>query len=217
MFNAAHEWEAAGEKTRAADDYAIAVERGELGAKETEARARLAELQKGMATIRVEAPSGATVWLAQADAAPAPVSVHVWPGAYGARVRFRDGTTEKRAVSVRANDAARLVFEAPRPPEPSSTQRTLGWIAIGVSGAFVVTAIILGTQTLAARDAFEPDETSTRAHDEAVAYRLWTNVAWGAAGALALTGAVLVLSAPKERAAVGLRFSPTGAALGGRF
>jgi hypothetical protein len=79
-----------------------------------------------------------------------------------------------------------------RSPADTRPLRTAGWVVLGGSVVFAGTAVFLGLETLHARDAFEASgETSIHSHDEAVRYRLLTNVAWACTAASAAVGGTL--------------------------
>jgi hypothetical protein len=77
---------------------------------------------------------------------------------------------------------------------PSHPERTVAWVALGTAVAFSGAAIVFGVKTLDSLHSFESsDELDASAHDNAVRYRLLTNIALGAAGAVALLGGTLLV------------------------
>jgi tetratricopeptide (TPR) repeat protein len=81
------------------------------------------------------------------------VAVRIDPGAHLLEARATDGASAKRELELLPGDRReiRLLLELPRPkpldePEAStgSTQRTAGWISLGVGGALFATGAALG-------------------------------------------------------------------------
>jgi hypothetical protein len=156
---------------------------------------------------------------------------------------FPDGHVETRPVTITAGASTSVDFP-PLPVEPppvappaeppivppakgptdgdsSSTTRTAAWITLGASAAFAGTAVVLGLGTLSARDAFDASgDTSASQRDQALTLRTWTNVAWVAAGAAAVTGVVLfVLPSGSQRGAgtAEIRALPGGLSVNGHY
>lgn len=80
-----------------------------------------------------------------------------------------------------------------------SLQPTLGWVALGASAVSVGAAVYLGVSGVDARDRFDASGgTDADARSSAITLRTWANVAWVAAGAFAVTGVVLLVTAPRR-------------------
>ena len=228
-YNAALSWEAAGEQPRAADAFALALEDAALpAAAQTHATARLAALERGVMTLRLDAPEPAHVWIGYVENRQLPATLHVGPGAHPLIVRFDDGRTVRQEIEARAGGRVTLkiappavqpvVAEPPRSPKPQrmpeapaahaapppangGTQRVVGWIALGTAAAATATAAYLGVRGLDARDEFDASgNTNAGARSEAVAFRTWTNVAWVSAIVFGAAGVVLLVSAPAATA-----------------
>jgi tetratricopeptide (TPR) repeat protein len=224
-YNAAVSWDAAGESPRAADAYATALDLGGLTVEEAEqTRERLSTLERSLGYLQIDEPVGALVSVAHVERAAVPLRVHLVAGMYAVRLEL-DGVVKTHEVQIGAGEAKRIALEVPRqaapkaapapaaepvrvpPPEPDrpapetdSTQRTWGWVAVGVGAALTGAAVVLGLQTLSARDEWDnlahtPSEIDKR--DRAVALRTWTNVAWGSAAVAGGVGVTLLLTAPK--------------------
>jgi hypothetical protein len=83
---------------------------------------------------------------------------------------------------------------APTGHNSSGSGQVWGWGALTAAGALSAAAIVLGVQTLKARDQFDnSDHFDADARDRALSYRAWTNVAWGAAAICGVTGLGLVI------------------------
>jgi len=241
MYNAALAWEAAGEKARAADAYQLALAAPDLPPEvSSDARTRLAALERGLGRLSITAPAGSTVSVAHLERAATPVTVHLLPGNQAVSVRFADGKTELRRAEISAAAEQTLSFEQPArapppppsvptaaPPAPSvpppapppaepvqpSNRRTFGYIALGGAVVFAGAATYFGFQALDARDEFDASEhRDADAHDRAETFRLWTNVAWAGAAVSGGVGLWLVLSGSKGARAPGP--AQSGLALG---
>lgn len=144
------------------------------------------------------------------------------------------------------NEAQPLPMAAPPPaplaakaaPQPAavapsnkgSTQKTLGWIGVGVGGVGLVAGAVTGFMAISKRSALSDsrlcNEDLTRCAPEASSrvdsyniFRTISSIGLLAGGALAVTGVTLLLTSPKQesRPTVGLWLSPSGAALTGGF
>jgi tetratricopeptide (TPR) repeat protein len=218
LYNAGRAWEAAGEPARAADAYDAALRSGSLGGQqETGARARLAALRSTIGRLEIAGPAGSKVSVAHIQRAPGPLAVHVAPGDHTVRVELLDGRTLTRSLSVAAGSTAVLAVEAAEasaratpgappaagqpkaPAPPRSIRPVLGWVALGGAVASSGAAIALGVLTLDAKKTFEnAGGRDADQHDRAVALRTGTNVAWIGAATLAVTGIVLLVTAPRR-------------------
>jgi tetratricopeptide (TPR) repeat protein len=209
-YNLAVAWELAQEPSRAADAYALAVASSALPESQRKDGAEhLAALERTLGRVDVTGTAGTLVSVAHVERQPTPLRVHLPPGDHELRAVPPNGREAVRRITVSAGSTLVVSFEPPR-PVPSSAPiarapiardrsggslRTLGFVAIAGAGLASAAAIYLGVRTLDARDEFDAGErASQEAHDEAVALRTWTTVAWLGAGALAATGAVLVVT-----------------------
>lgn len=198
VYNAGLAWAAAGEKARAAQAFAEAIERGGLSdAQSTDARKRLRQLRSALGRLRISAPDGATVDVAHILGATPPVSVFLEPGTHRIEVTLADGQRLSQMHDVVLGDDDVVIRpsreESSVTVKPSSSRRTFGWIAVGGAAVLSGAGVYLGLEALKARDQFnDSGHTDADAHDRAASMRLWTNVAWAAAGASAVTGIVLL-------------------------
>jgi hypothetical protein len=218
MYNAGLAWEAAKEPAHAADAYQLALATPGLTPQQTtDAKARLASLEKTLGRLEVNGPPGTTVTVAHVTAANVPVRLHIAAGQQDMVVKFADGQESRQQIGVPAGVIVPVTVvspaplpppapvtppPAPPPPEPpsssGSTAKTLGWVAIGGSAAVLSVSIYMGVSALDSRDEFEATQRrSVDAHDRADSQRTWTNVLLVGAVALAATGVVLILTAPK--------------------
>jgi hypothetical protein len=185
-----------------------------------QAEERLGALRKILGYVSIDQPIGATV---EVDGAKAlvPLRIHLTPGEHDI-VGTRGTATTTFRVDVRAGEVKHVELDLPlekpgapppkpsaeplRPengrlakehpqPAPSRAATTWGIVAMSAGVVFAGTAIVLGTQTLKARDAWDASwHTNIGKHDSAVELRTFTNVAWGAAIVAGATGTVLLLS-----------------------
>jgi hypothetical protein len=217
IYNAALAWDEAHENARAADDYALALERKDIAAASaSRARERLTILAKSLVVAEVVAP-GATIAIGHARR-PAPTKVYLAPGEYTVTAIWPDGHQDSKKVSLESSQT--IAFDPPPPPavvvekpieKPrpvvtvSHAQQNVGivMLATGVVGAGA--AVYLGVRALSARDEFYASgHTDRDARDRAASLRTWTNVAWVSAGVLGAAGAILIVTAPRANVAVGL-------------
>ena len=245
LYNAGLAWEAAGDRPRAADCYATALQMGGLGdGQSRDARKRLEALQGGLGRIDIEAPAGTKVSVAHAERVDTPAHIYVEKGDHALRAWMPDGRTQLKqvtvgvgAVEVRLDMA--VSSEAPLasspvtaaavpPPSESSSLRTLGWAALG--GGVVAGGVTgyLGVQALGARsEYYDSGRTNRDAYDRASSYRTWTNVALATSVVLAGVGIVILLKSPtsssegrpasRESASLWIQGGPSAVGLGGRF
>lgn len=204
VYNAGLAWAAAGEKARAAQAFGEAIERGGLSDSQArDARKRLRELRSTLGMLRISGPAGASVDVAHVQGATAPVAVFLEPGTHRIEVSLADGQRLSRMHEVALGDDE-VVIRSPTEVsaisvEPSSSRRTFGWVALGGAAVLSGAGVYLGLEALEARDQFnDSGQTDADAHDRAASMRLWTNVAWAAAGASAITGIVLLSGAESD-------------------
>jgi len=183
---------------------------------EKTARERLNALKSNLAHVRILQPLGAFVTVDHVQRTPVPTSFYLRPGSYEIVTEYR-GTRTKTQASVVAGQGhiikPEVPFEAepappsnepgppldPIPPAPkddTSSQKTWGWIGIGAGVALSGAAVIMGFNTLAAKDDYAKNRTSADARDRLASRKLATNVLWGGAVATGATGIVLLLTTP---------------------
>jgi tetratricopeptide (TPR) repeat protein len=248
-FNAGLAWQSAKEPARAADAYVASLETPGLdGVRAGDAKRALKRIEAKLPRLVVRTSAPARVAIAYRNE-PAPVVVHLEAGRYEVVAVFDDGTRASKIVEVRGPPTLVNVDkpspfppstdptpplrpearpEAPPPvevPEPSQdagrTQRIVGIVSLGLGAAGGATAIALGALGLQARDEFDAsNREDTALHDEAVALRTGTNIAWAVAGAFTLTGIIVIATSfgDDEPAAVaGPCVSPALTGLCGTF
>lgn len=214
-YNAGLAWAAAGEKARAADDFAEALARpaAELSdAERADAKKQLDALELGLGRARVDVP-GAVVSVSHAERRPSPTVVHLPPGEHEISLEVVGKEPIRRKVTITAGAEVRVdAGDAPPPPRERQPGEPDGRFAFGaqhaaglaLGGAALVggaIAIGAGVGALDARDAFFASGlTDVGAHDRADALRAVANVAWAAAGVCLVTGVVLFATAPRARA-----------------
>ena len=168
-YSAALAWEAARELPRAADDYALALASGQLDAtQEEDAQQRLGKLEKNLGRVELTAPEGTTIKLEHVDGALVPTTVHLAPGEHTLEARFADGSKRETRVKVSAGQSVHAalepvprektstpsaVREAPTPEkvtqkEPSSSQKTVGYVMVGGAAVASLAAVVLGSRAL---------------------------------------------------------------------
>jgi hypothetical protein len=108
--------------------------------------------------------------------------------------------------------------DGPAPAAASASWRKpAGFAAIGLGVATLGAGILLGTQALDAKDAYDAAPTQT-AYDHAKSLQSWTTVAFVAGGLFTAGGVVLVLlPEPKRTAGIVVRPTIGGATLGAAF
>ena len=239
LFNAALAWEEAGERARAADDYDLALDLGQLSAaQERDARLRLAALTKLLGTLILAEPRGATVQVAHLENAPLPLTVHLAPGDHRVVITAVGGERTERTVSLRAGEVQTLAIEPPllelppevplRPPPvaavatplaPLPTQKILAWVSLSTGAALSATAVGLGVGALNSKTAYEQSGfTSVSEYNRASAFRTWTNVSWGAAALFGGAGlALMFIPPPAQHAPVRVSYGLGSVSLDGTF
>ncbi len=217
-FNAALAWEKADDAARAADAYVRALETPGLDSvRSRDATRALARLEARLARVVVRTTPVARVEVGYRNGS-APLLVHLPPGRYQVIAVFPDGARVTRPIEVgrsaltvdldraapappalerpvepRVADASVLPSPIPTAPGGLRVVPILGLGAIALAGAGAGTGIALGAMGLEARDDFDASgRTDAGARDQAIGLRTGANVAWGVAGALAVTGAVLL-------------------------
>lgn len=199
---------------RAADDYALALEDATLDlASRDDIRRRLAELDRSVGAVRVTQPAGELVTVGPLKNVKVPALVHLLPGQYEVRLPRKDGPETVATTVVTAGTTSVVSFEPspPLPPEPEpaparagSWMRVLGWTGVGGGVAFSGAAVALGLAAVQARNDFDRSgDTDASLHTRAVTLRTLTNVAWGAAAAVGVTGVVFLILAPRHAPARG--------------
>jgi hypothetical protein len=231
-YNAALAWKSAGEPAREADALVLALSTPGLpDAKVKTATARLEHLRQTLAILSVEAPAGARVSVAHVESAPTPLRVHVSPGDVEVVAELRGGARQERRAAAAAGQTT--IVKITEPVEtpvreggaPSGAQRTLGWVSLVAGGLAGGAAVGMGVGFLEAKATFDASGYQDEpAHALAVTLRTGAIAAGIAAGALAVTGLVLVLTAPSPEAAAGARppvlavsAGPSGVTLRGSF
>lgn len=209
LFAAAVAWDKDGSAVRAADDYAGALDSGQLPEDKREiARTRLAQLRTELAQLVVKTATPARLSVAHVDGAETPRTVHLVPGSYSVAITWTDGKQTRRDVELARGQL--LPLELTRPPPRSAPVRTPAiaadsearsssypwpWISLGGAVIFAGAGTLFTTQGLRRRDEFDASERQDQsAHDDAVRLRTWSAVAFVGAGALAVTGVVLLLN-----------------------
>jgi hypothetical protein len=231
VYNAGVAWQAAQDRPRAADAYQLALEMGELEPSfASDARERLAALNKLLASVGVSAPIGATVSVAHVQRAAIPARFYLEAGHHEATCEAPDGRTARRALEVHAGESFSFAFELPAAElasapleaaraepivEPPGPNRTPAWIALSVAAVGAGTGALCGAEALSARDTFFASGlTDAGAHDRAASFRAAANVGWAAAAVGAAAGAWLFWRAGSG-AAVGL--APGGVSVRSSF
>jgi tetratricopeptide (TPR) repeat protein len=213
LFNAAVSWDHAGELARAANAYRAALEEEGLSAAQTEeSERRLSALGERLGYVLVAKPIGGLVSVAHVRREPIPARFYLEPGDYQVELETPEGQHSSTSIEVDPGQTLKLSLDAvevPAPvpvvaPEPTlppqeakaRTQETIGWIGVGAGVIAAGVAAYLGTQALAAQDAYLAEPTSAPLRNRAVDAEVRTNVAWTGAGVLGGLGVVLLLTSP---------------------
>jgi hypothetical protein len=210
-----------------------------LDAKQSaQAHERLAQLEKSLGTAQIIGPEGTRVQLEGASSWLLPARLHAAPGARALQVTPPPGvrmSKTKMDVSFEAGVVTSLLLEPERSPtaatrskdpatqgslappqEPAargtglSLRQGVGLSLVGASVLGLGAGVVLGTQALSAKDAYDAAPTRI-GFDHANALATWSTVSFVAAGVLA-AGGVTLLVLPGERKTVA-RLSPMGLGL----
>lgn len=200
-YNEALSWEKHGDLARAATAYEAALAMGSLDADRTAAsNERLEGLRRIVGRLRIREPVGGRVRVAFHGEVPIPASLYVDPGMVSVELWSPAGARSERVVEVDPGETV-VVELAPRPdgprPSPPASEPTpvVGIVLLGIAGAAGVASVVLGVQTLDARDEFEASgRLDEDARDDAVALRAATNITAGGAIVAGAIGLWLVLS-----------------------
>jgi hypothetical protein len=215
-LNAALSWEAAGDKARAAGEFAQAIATGELSdAQSSAARKRLDELKPQLGVLRVSGVPGAVASAAHVQGVQLPFETYVSPGTVEVRQTGPDGRVTSTTVTIGAGESKLVTFEAVRtasdgPAAASATaspiasetnpQRTVAFVALGGAALGVVASSLLGIAALGAKSDYEDGGYTSRSdYDRANGLRDATNVAWITTGVLGVAGLVLYFTSSSAR------------------
>jgi hypothetical protein len=244
-YTAALAWDSAGQPERACDAYGRALDLPGLDAKQTtQAKDRVQSLERTLGTVVVKVPSTWKIQLDSLTEVTGPSRLHALPGAHVLTIRPSGYPVEKRDVSLEAGKAievevteAQLLaakkaaepppppkVEPPPPPKPEpppppppaqSPLRPLGFVLAGTGGALVLSGIVLGTQALAAGDAYNAGPTR-EAYDHATSLATWTSLALVGGIVVAAAGVTLAL-VPIGKTEAKVAVGPGSLVLGGTF
>jgi hypothetical protein len=151
-------------------------------------------------------------------------------------VKLSEATRERVSLAFSAVPDAKPAAEPILSPKPtntnpekdqatsSATQRTLGWIGIGVGSAGLVFGGIVGFMAMGKKsdldDACLDRKCAPDQHSEVDSYdrqRLLSSVGFGIGLVGMAAGITLLATAPSDRPGVAARVHPGGVSLGGRF
>ncbi len=232
LYTAALAWEQANQTERAADDYGRAVELAGSGLNAQQAstaRDRLAALEKVLGTLAITGPEGTKLQLDQFTESPAPVRIHGTGGTHALSVRLPGKQPEKREVLLEGGQTQKLDVSpvavvvkhedtTTAPPKEvvveksvshSSALKAAGFSMIGIGGASVLGAILLGVSAQDAGDAYKA-APSHAGYVHANALADWTTGVWIAAGVFVAAGVTLVLIPEKSDTASAPAKKPAG-------
>lgn len=228
ILNVASCHEEEGKTATAWADYAEAATfaaRARQTERERFARARAEELEKRLSFVTFEFPTGQEVTVAldgkALTTAASGTRVPLDPGEHTVDVRAPGKMPWTTHVTVDAGPAERTVTippladdgvsSAPPPPivapgspgAPPSTQRTLGWIGVGVGGAGLVVGSVFGAMTLSETSTIDEhcrgslcDAVGLAANDDAHASATISTVGFVVGGLALAAGVVLLVTAP---------------------
>jgi len=222
IYNAAVSWDQAGQLTRAADAYMIALARGGLNERDAlDAESRLDSLSRQLAFVQIVKPVGGLASVAHKQREPIPTRFYLSPGDYQILLETASGATSETPITAGRGETLRIELSTPAPPadrqpdvtppppppvrpaEPKtdrSTQEVLGWVGVGLGVVATGTALYLGTRVLAEKDTYEDSsqspQTRNTARESFLSLRTGTNVAWGSAAVLGGVGMALLLTSP---------------------
>jgi hypothetical protein len=243
LYTAAQAWELAGERPRAADAYARALELPGLSDNQTaRARERLAVLTPELGVVLVTGDAATQVQLDEQMQMTLPARLHGTPGAHTLVIVYADGGTDRQAVmlergmSVERSAAKAAPAEQPRIiplAEPrkhgvhleDEQPRPFPWFGIGLvtTGAGVASlggAIVLGSAAKDAESTYKAAPTRETL-DHARSLETSTNVMLVIGAVLTAGGAGIVVwqatRKPAETGQIEVRAAPGGVGVKGRF
>lgn len=234
MFNAGLAFDGAGDSAGAATAFAWALELGMRADAAPEAKSRLERLAPRLGTVRVTAGEGTTIEVSPFRRKASTATFYALPGQVLVSVTHADGALAARRARVRVSSetlidfqaAAALPAPAPEPvPAPAASLpgepfpwKTVAWVSIGVGAASGVSAAVLRSATLGAKDDFDASgHTDADARQRAVDLNRWTNVALGGAIVASAFGVGVLFLHEDPKREVSIAPGPGGARLFGRF
>jgi hypothetical protein len=242
LFTAALSWDKTNAPDRAADDYARALALPGLPPDKTaQAKDRLSVLETTLGAVAVTGADGVKVQLDANSERPVPATLHGPAGVHTLTVRAPGGNIERRSVVLDRGKTTPLDLATAQPapaqdahpagsssgppesPAPAHSgpdwKTTVGVAALGVGGATLLAAVILGIEAEDAKNAYGAAPAQAT-YNHASGLQTWTNVAFVAGGVFAAGGLALVLwpsHKTSEPAKVEGVFLPGGAAVQGAF
>ncbi len=247
LYTAALAWEQANKPERAADDFVRALEVPGLSAQQaTNARDRVAALEKTLGTALVVGPEGMRAQLEGQTEVAIPARLHGVPGSHKLLVHAPGRPVERRDVTLEVGQFTRVEVDEPvapteKPqvkvtpaarcepqvvaapavaptPAPFPLKKALGIGALGIGVATLAAGAVLGLQALDAKDAYDAAPTRT-ALDHAHALETWTTLALVAGGVFTAGGVVLLVLPDGKARTTALTLTPLvgGVRLGGAF
>jgi len=225
LYTAALSWEQANVPERAADDYTRALAVPGLPADKTGmARERLSSLESVLGVLTVVGTDGTRVQLDANTELAVPATLHAAAGVHSLSARAAGRPIERRPVVLERGKTTKLDLVAepappstgdakkeppppppplPPPPPPADSggfRRAVGFTAIGVGGAMLLSGVVLGSEAIGARDTYRGAPTQF-AYDHASELQMWTDVAF-IAGAVVAAGGVVLVVWPSSKANV---------------
>jgi hypothetical protein len=235
QFKVAAALDKAGKTTEAVEAYEkflATAPADKMDEQKTQAKDRVGALAQGSITVLSE-PGDAMVKI---DGAPAegktPLKTKVKPGKHTVEVSLADHETVSKEVDVTPNGDARVSVKLPstapppapppvvavappapppeKPAEPPPS-KTPAYVTLGLAGAGAIVGTIFGIAALGSKSDFDKTPT-TKTADSAERNALISDMAFGAAVTLGVTGTVLYLNATKKqeaaKAASSFRIAP---------
>jgi len=243
LYTAAQAWELAGERPRAADAYARALDLPGLSESQTaRARERLTELTPELGVVLITGDPTTRVQLDEQMQMTLPAKLYGVPGAHTLVIVYADGSSDRQAVALeRGTSIERSAVKAAQaePPriiplaEPrkhgvrlqDEQPRTSPWFGVGLvaTGAGVASlggAMLLGSAAKDAESTYKAAPTRETL-EHARSLETSTNVML-AIGAVLTAGGVGILvwqttRKPAEAARIEVRALPAGVRVQGRF
>lgn len=195
------------------------------------ARAKIDELAKTLSYVTFRFPSqpGLEVLLDGKNLTPASAGtrVPIDPGAHTLEAHAPGKVAWSSKITIEPGPAERIVEvpgltdDAPAAPTTAaapdvvagsdgSTQRAVGWVAIGIGAAALGAGAFFGLRTFSEKSTVDEhcsgtrcDETGLRANDDARDAATLSTIAFALGGAAVATGVVLLFTAPTARTAPG--------------
>jgi hypothetical protein len=207
-----------------------------MAEQKAEAENRLKSLQVGTLKLILTPPDATVLVDGQPAQGSSPLSLTLKPGAHNLQISAPNHEPTTRDLTVAAASSTELTIElkelpppppppvpepppvvstpepapAPPPQQEVKTSKVPAYVTLGLAGAGAVVGTIFGFKALSSKNNFD-DKPSVKSADDAERNALISDMAFGVAITLGITGTVLLLSGDKKSEPVRagkFRFAP---------